>query len=406
MRLLPWLMVLLLAAWPVAAWAEGEDDPLWQQNTYEKKLFTVGQRILQANGIGENIIFQVKNTREVNAYAQRAGNVVTITPGLLRYMSNDDELAAILGHEIAHIIERHQGRARTRRGLYAVGALLLLGEAAPLVLNKPVKNHMQQGYETEADLVGIDLMVRAGYNPLAVEKIMSAISGDANWFHRFSSTHPQGIKRLKDIRNHIASRYPQFLTAQLQQNWTAPMPTMTGQSYVPASLQAKGPQALSQAVNVNPPSPTQSPPNPDLLALKQLAETGESKPLLETTAATASPTAETTMKAAPTEMPANQLALAPANPAAPVATEKPSLSAMLLSLGADHLTLLKTLSKRGYLNEEQMAEEVFQARSEEHREALIMELQQKKLIRIVGARPQRVFVLAEWVADELKQATP
>ncbi len=228
------LLCSLLLLWlvlPIAALAEGENDPLWNRPSYEKKVFDIGQRILAANGITERIAFRMERADDVNAYAQRGGglsNTITIERGLLALVSSDDELAAVVSHEIAHITCRHHRRAAVKKTLLKTGAIVAIGTAAiasgglippaTMLLAKPAIRKTSQPYESEADLVGLDYMAKAGYNPVAMETMMTKITGDSTAATAFFSSHPMGTKRIGAIHQKIATRYPQFLTLEAAAN--------------------------------------------------------------------------------------------------------------------------------------------------------------------------------------------
>lgn len=240
------LLGLLLMQWLLASllpvWAEGEADPLWNRPSFEKKVITVGQRLLAANGITEKISFY-SATRDIrNATASRWGgpNTVVIYKDLLDVIESDDELAAVLAHEIAHITKRHTGKIFPRRAVaktaiwttYTVGstaAILATGglAAAPVMLaGAGVRRMAQSGsdltgpisrpFEREADIVGLEYMVKAGYNPLAMETLMTKVVGDAGPVAAFFSSHPVGSERLAYIHEEIVQQYPQFLSETSQ----------------------------------------------------------------------------------------------------------------------------------------------------------------------------------------------
>ena len=225
------LVAWMTATLPVTVRAEGEDDSLWNRPSYARKIDTIGQRILAANGITERIAFRVKNNTEtVNAYAERFGsvNTVSVYRGLLQHLDSDDELAALLSHEIAHITMRHHRRqimkvapVHIAKSLALAALVLYAGHTPDNVESAQRINgattyiaHAQfsKGHEKESDRVGVDYMVNAGYNPLAMETLMTKITGDAGpFFTTLFSTHPLGTERIQLIRDKIARDYPQFL---------------------------------------------------------------------------------------------------------------------------------------------------------------------------------------------------
>jgi len=193
------------------------DDVSWSRMTYEKKAFQILSRITTANNINQKFsIIIVRSYTAPNASMNIDYNVLKIENSLFNYIESDDELAAIISHEIGHAEHTHYGKR--------VATRILL---TPLRMIKPtvciarlISNKMNQPYETEADLNGIDYMVKAGYNPCAMETIMSKLSGDGM---ALLPSHPKGTVRLGDIHNYIAAKYPDFLfnpPAPPQQNIT------------------------------------------------------------------------------------------------------------------------------------------------------------------------------------------
>lgn len=362
MRFLIVLLMLCALIAPIPVLAEGENDPLWNTPTYEKKIFEVGQRLLQANGIQEKIAFRLDRSNDlVNASADRfSGNIITIGKGYLNFFQSDDDLAAVLGHEIAHITRRHHRKAAVKRKALALGLATLIVAASGeddyddfsgLSRRKRntsndsreepegphfgfLLNASQQKYETEADLVGIDFMVHAGYNPLSMERVQFIGSGDRPLIAGVLSTHPSGSKRIEDIRQHIASHYPQFLTTQT------------------ASLQSKP-----------------APPKENTVVM------------LSNEAQVSTFTSER-------------------------ATPNVPLSKILLELEPQQLQFIKWLSKQEYVQESRLQESGLDNFTPEYLQSVLATLQKKQLLRVIGSEPDRIFVLSDWAAKELQQAKP
>ena len=111
------------------------------------------------------------------------------------YIKNDDEMAFILSHEIAHSVEAYGG-------------------AIKFVAMKC----NSKKYEMKSDLKGIDYMVTAGYNPIAAITISNRIFQEPMWDWGFSSSHPKGSKRLIAMYKYIYKKYPQYLTSEMTQS--------------------------------------------------------------------------------------------------------------------------------------------------------------------------------------------
>ncbi|MEB3244680.1 MAG: M48 family metallopeptidase [Vampirovibrionales bacterium] len=223
-------LILFATLLPNVAWAEGESDPLWKRHNYEKKVSEIGNQLRMANHIKQLIGFHVMNQKIINASASdRTGNVY-IDLALLRYIQSDDELAAILSHEMGHIIKRHVAKGTMRRmagatvatgALYAVDSLLFLG--APVfsgaylanTVTGGAANVMTRNQEIEADLLGVQYMVNAGYNPAAMLSVFEKVAGDAGnpW-----SSHPLSTRRMARVQALIRTKYPD-VWAKMESDW-------------------------------------------------------------------------------------------------------------------------------------------------------------------------------------------
>lgn len=223
-------LILSILAINQYAFAQYEgDDPTWGRQTYEKKVYQIGARLLNANGIQQRFGFQVKRSesKAPNAFIRYNNNQVIVERALLRYIDSDDELAFVLAHEIAHAVNNHWISSGIQKKavrtavvvpcvVLDVAIIAVTGIPVPFfsrvanVTSKGVTNKLNQPRETEADLRSIDYMVKAGYNPLAAESIISKIAGDGITIF---SNHPKGTERINSIRNYIAAKYPQFLNS-------------------------------------------------------------------------------------------------------------------------------------------------------------------------------------------------
>ncbi len=157
------------------------------ESKYQKKVMQIGFRILNANGIDKRMVFSYVPEKKVNAGAFASSKNIVVYKGLLPYFDTDDELAAVLSHEIAHGLDYHAGF--WRRMAMAMSS---------------------KKYEEKADKKGIDLMVNAGYNPVAMIIALNKIASEENWYER-NATHPVGSDRLAYIYEYIYAKYPAYL---------------------------------------------------------------------------------------------------------------------------------------------------------------------------------------------------
>lgn len=154
---------------------------------YQKQIMQIGYRVLNANQIDKRMTFFYVNSKDVNAATTLRSKQISVYKGLLPLLDSDDELAAVICHEIAHGLDAHKGLWRR---------FTMAGSS--------------KSYEFKADKKGVDLMVNAGYNPIAMIVILNKITAEPSWFERYPS-HPGGSERLLTIYSYIYSKYPEYL---------------------------------------------------------------------------------------------------------------------------------------------------------------------------------------------------
>lgn len=210
-----------LASSADAAWVElKQKTPVSRDQAAQARVRTVGQRIANAAGLGgQQWEFVVFDTPDRNAFVLPGGRV-GVYKGLLDLADSDAQLAAVLGHEVAHVTARHASErasqtALTQTGL-AVGQGILGGSQRGQMLGAALGLGAQVGillpysrlHETEADRVGIDYMVKAGYDPRGAvsfwQKMQAAAGGGRP--PQFLSTHPAPENRIQAIQDYIAAQ--------------------------------------------------------------------------------------------------------------------------------------------------------------------------------------------------------
>jgi predicted Zn-dependent protease len=156
---------------------------------------------------------------QVNAFALPGGKIGVYT-GLLEVTENQHQLAAVIGHEIGHVIAEHGNERMSSSTLIGVGMdvtnqLLqtnqiannnLIMAAIGVGVQVGVQLPFSRTHETEADLIGLDLMAKAGFKPEESVKLwenMSAASGGERQAE-FLSTHPSPQSRIKKLRQNMA----------------------------------------------------------------------------------------------------------------------------------------------------------------------------------------------------------
>lgn len=156
---------------------------------------------------------------QINAFCMPGGKIAFYTGILNQLKLSDDEVAMVMGHEIAHALREH-ARERmgknTATGLGAnlIGQVLGLGQVGQMVTNygaQLLTLQFSRSDESEADLVGMELAARASFDPRAGVSLwqkMSAASKGAppQWL----STHPSGSTRINDIELNLPKVMPLF----------------------------------------------------------------------------------------------------------------------------------------------------------------------------------------------------
>jgi predicted Zn-dependent protease len=178
----------------------------------------VGGRIVTAAGMGdrqwEYVLF---DDPQPNAFVI-PGNKVGVNTGLFKVVKNDDQLAAVLGHETGHVIARHAAERASQQAAAGI-ALDVATHATSGNVQKAVASYGGLGaqvgillpysrkHESEADRIGVDLMVKAGYRASEAvalwENMMAQNSGAPP---EFLSTHPSDKTRINDLKAYIAAK--------------------------------------------------------------------------------------------------------------------------------------------------------------------------------------------------------
>ena len=179
----------------------------WDSAAAVQRVNTIGKKLIVANGIGQNITFKVSDQADINAYAN-INKEVYVYKGLLQYVTDDQELAAVISHELGHILNGHcakQGVLNTGVNILACAAAKKVGNVAAGVGQQLVSSKMSRKDEFEADITGVDIMTKAGYNPLAMISVLNKICGN---YVDILQSHPSGEKRLLNIYNYVEYNYP------------------------------------------------------------------------------------------------------------------------------------------------------------------------------------------------------
>ncbi|HVE72522.1 MAG TPA: M48 family metalloprotease [Thermoanaerobaculia bacterium] len=160
--------------------------------------------------------FTVLDSPMVNAMAL-PGGYIYITRGMLERINSEEELAGVLGHEIAHVTARHSAQQISKQQLAQVGLVLgavvagpevlqQYGQLAQLGLGLLFQRYSRQ-HETEADLLGTGYMAEARYHPIGAERMLMTLQrldkNPSGGLDRYFMSHPDPAKRVRDVRAKI-----------------------------------------------------------------------------------------------------------------------------------------------------------------------------------------------------------
>ncbi|MGY6269985.1 M48 family metalloprotease [Achromobacter denitrificans] len=210
-----------------AIMAQGRRDPTYVDDTELSQYLTTMGRKLAAYAPGtvpEVEMFGVRDP-EINAFAM-PGGYIGVNTGLIVSSGSESELAAVLAHEIGHVVQRHIARGMTQQNQNSMvmlaslaGALLaaLAGGGGNLAVGvaafgQAAAINRQLGFsrdaEREADRAGFQMLTKAGYDAEGMSQMFARLmnasrlnegAGGGSW----ASTHPLSIERMSDVQNRV-----------------------------------------------------------------------------------------------------------------------------------------------------------------------------------------------------------
>jgi len=177
----------------------------------------IGNKLTKVSELkGMNYHFKILNIEGPNAFSI-PGGYIYVTYDLFDYVQSDDELAGILAHEIAHVIHNHalkQTRDNTKFTLLTILAVLLTREPDVAILGKlttiTLLNQYSREYEEEADLTAINLLVKAGYNPVGFLTFLERLHTREMFKPEVNlgifQTHPGTENRINYVKDKLKER--------------------------------------------------------------------------------------------------------------------------------------------------------------------------------------------------------
>jgi predicted Zn-dependent protease len=203
-----------------------KDKPVSTNARYNQIARCIAGNITQT--IGGNWEVVVFEDSSFNAFAL-PGNKIGVYSGMFNLVENQDQLAAVIGHEIGHVLAKHSNERASQEMAVSSGMALIqavstptsaLGQTAFGLLGVGAEYGVLMPYgrlqESEADIVGLDLMAKAGFDPRQSinlwQKMEQATQGQQPV--EFLSTHPSHATRVQDLQQHMPQAMQLFQQAQ------------------------------------------------------------------------------------------------------------------------------------------------------------------------------------------------
>lgn len=186
-----------------------------------KRIAAATETYLKQNGLQSEIAnfrweFKLVKDQQVNAFCMPGGKIV-VFEGLLPLTASDDELAVVVGHEVAHAVAKHSNERMSQQLLAQYGAAIV-GEALSqrseaiqtvgstvfgLGTQLGVMLPYSRKHEYEADYMGMVFMSLAGYKPESAVTFWKKMSAGKNSTLEFMSTHPGDANRIAEIERRL-----------------------------------------------------------------------------------------------------------------------------------------------------------------------------------------------------------
>ncbi|WP_281646844.1 M48 family metallopeptidase [Parendozoicomonas sp. Alg238-R29] len=222
-------MFMLLSEQQVEELSEQSYMQMREQAKKEKKLVSSGATVTRLQKVADRLVSQVGVFRPdasqwawqvslidekiLNASCLPGGRIVFYT-GIIEALSlSDDEIAAIMGHEIAHALREHGREGMSEAYMIQLGSTLVGSvfgasretlDLANNVVHYAMTLPNSREKEVEADIIGLELMARAGYNPEAAVTLWQKMSAqNSQQPPEFLSTHPATSTRIDGLQHYI-----------------------------------------------------------------------------------------------------------------------------------------------------------------------------------------------------------
>lgn len=214
----------------VSAYQEIKSQTPLSKNTQQNQYIQcIANHIIKVSGSNQSWETNLFEDKSVNAFALPGGKI-GINTGLLTVAKNQHQVAAVMGHEVGHVLAQHSNERMSIEYASSTGLQLLsvlggaestekgmliglLGVGAQFGISLP----FSRKHESEADLIGLELMAKAGFDPRESVKLwqnMAAAGGSGG--PEFMSTHPSHSTRIKDLQNNVPKVMPLYEQAKAE----------------------------------------------------------------------------------------------------------------------------------------------------------------------------------------------
>lgn len=215
-RILCLLLIFVLAFSLVAQARSGKDTErarsferyygLLPDEKTQQRIADLGEKLVVANGLSQyDFTFRVINSSEVNAVTL-PGGYIYVYKGLIDFMPSDEEIAAVIGHEMGHVMGNHFARREREQWLTLLVGALLGGPEGAIAANAALASLPAYGQrdEREADDSGFKYLTEAGMNPYAMLVVMHKLGETENSQIRSNfAAHPEPLVRAGRINKYI-----------------------------------------------------------------------------------------------------------------------------------------------------------------------------------------------------------
>lgn len=199
-----------------------------QANTYVRCIANAITRELGGNQQSQWEVNVFENASP-NAFAL-PGKKIGVNTGMITLAQSQDQLAAVMGHEVGHVLARHSAERMSLDTATKTGTQLLQvvsGESTPakqkvfgllgLGAQYGVKLPFSRKHESEADIIGVELMAKAGFDPRgSVQLWQNMAKASKGSSPEFMSTHPSNNTRINQLNGHMSKAMSLYRQAQAQ----------------------------------------------------------------------------------------------------------------------------------------------------------------------------------------------